>query len=242
MRRAKSNTKSTRGKPCDLGSKLYRLYFFVIFPTFVPKPVYSATHFFGCFEPVRKGCCISDARPLFFENGMPYCKLTGACRIRKGQLLVIFVAVRICFCGVLIESYELIQSYVANPQSLPFPQPHSFPFDVRHNLLSSKESAWNFCKAAYPFVVGLELAAVQIIAVDTVQNSGSHIAGYLMKAGKPIPNTVSTGDLNRGRRTKSRLLFGSFCRSKKNVKTSPFRELSVSRKAWPCRGSTLRVL
>ena len=132
---------------------------------------------------------------------------------------------------MLIGSYKLIQSYVANPQSLPFPQPHSHPFAVRHNLLSSKESAWNFCKAAYPFVVGLELAAVQIIAVDTVQNSGSHIAGYLMKAGKPIPNTVSTGDLNRGRRTKSRLLFGSFCRSKKNVKTSPLRELSIAWKA-----------
>ena len=111
LRRAKSNTKSTRGKPCDLGSKLYRLYFFVIFPPFVPKPVYSATRFFGCFEPVRKGCCTSDARPLFFENGMPYCKLTGACRIRKGQLLVIFVAVRICFGGVLIKYLEVSQVF-----------------------------------------------------------------------------------------------------------------------------------
>ena len=47
--------------------------------------------------------------------------------------------------------------------------------------------------------------------------------------------------LNRGRRTESRLLFGSFCRSKKNVKTSPFRELSIAWKACPCRGGTLRV-
>ena len=53
----------------------------------------------------------------------------------------------------------------------------------------------------------LELAAVQIIAVDTERNSGSLIAGYLIKAGHPIQNTVSTGDLNRGRRTKSRVLF-----------------------------------
>ena len=53
----------------------------------------------------------------------------------------------------------------------------------------------------------LELAAVQIIAVDTVRNSGLCIAGYLIKAGHPIQNTVSTGDLNRGRRTKSRVLF-----------------------------------
>ena len=85
LRRAKSNTKSTRGKPCDLGSKLYRLYFFVIFPPFVPKPVYSATHFFGCFEPVRKGYYTSDARPVLFENGKLYSKLTGATVFEKGS-------------------------------------------------------------------------------------------------------------------------------------------------------------
>ena len=71
-------------------------------------------------------------------------------------------------------------------------------------------------KALYPFLLSMEFAAVQIIAVDTVQNSGSLIAGYLSKAGKSIKNNGSTGDLNRGRRTESRLLFGSFCRSKKN--------------------------
>ena len=87
----------------------------------------------------------------------------------------------------------------------------------------------------------MEFAAVQIIAVDTVQNSGSCITGYLMKTRILIQNNVSTGDLNRGRRTESRLLFGSFCRSKKN-KTVPFRELSIAWKACPCRGSTLRVL
>ena len=101
---------------------------------------------------------------------------------------------------MLIGSYELIQSYVANPQSSTLSQPHSFPLDVRHNLLLSKESASSSCKAAYPFVQGSELAAVQIIAVDTERNSGLRKAGYLMKAGYPIQNTVSTGDLNRGRR------------------------------------------
>ena len=101
---------------------------------------------------------------------------------------------------MLIGSYELIQSYVANPQSSTLSQPHSFPLDVRHNLLLSKESASSSYKAAYPFVLRLEFAAVQIIAVDTVRNSGLHIAGYPMKAGHPIQNTVSTGDLNRGRR------------------------------------------
>ena len=87
----------------------------------------------------------------------------------------------------------------------------------------------------------LEFAAVQIIAVDTERNSGLHIAGYPMKAGHPIQNTVSTGDLNRGRRVKPRLLFGSFCRSKKN-KLVPFRELSDKQEVCPCRGGTLRVL
>ena len=66
----------------------------------------------------------------------------------------------------------------------------------------------------------LEFVAVQIIAVDTVQNSGLLIAGYLSKAGQPIQNTISTGDLNRGRRVEPRLLFGSFCRSKKNKPVS----------------------
>ena len=52
------------------GSKLYRLYFFVILPALVPIPVCGATRFFGCFEPVRKGYCSADARPMFFENWM----------------------------------------------------------------------------------------------------------------------------------------------------------------------------
>ena len=65
----------------------------------------------------------------------------------------------------------------------------------------------NLYKAAYPFVQGLEFAAVQIIAVDFVQNSDFCIAGYMIKAGHLIQNTVSTGDLNRGRRVKPRVLF-----------------------------------
>ena len=114
---------------------------------------------------------------------------------------------------MLIENSNLSQSFTFPEKfrfiqkSNPFPQPHSFPFDVRHNLLSSKEFASSSYKTVYPFVLRLEFAAVQIIAVDTVQNRGSYIAGYLMNAGHPIQNTVSTGDLNRGRRTESRVLF-----------------------------------
>ena len=99
------------------GSKLYRLYFFVTFPAFVLKPVYGATRFFGCFEPVRKGYCSADARPLFFGNGLPHCKLTEASHIQKGWLLVIFVAVGICFCSVLIKCLEVSPRFLAFTQS-----------------------------------------------------------------------------------------------------------------------------
>ena len=82
-----ASTKRTGSSPegCDPldsgnGSKLYRLCFFV---TFVPKPVYGTTRFFGCFEPVQMGYCTADARPIFFENGLPHCKLTETSRIRK---------------------------------------------------------------------------------------------------------------------------------------------------------------
>ena len=104
----------------------------------------------------------------------------------------------VIFTSLLSSVNFVLSTSVFN--SCPIPQPHSFPFDVRHNLLSSKESASSSYKAAYPFVQGLEFAAVQIIAVDTERNSGSLIAGYLIKAGHPIQNTDSTGDLNRGRR------------------------------------------
>ena len=106
-KRTKSSRRAAALSTPGDGSKLYRLYFFVTFPALIPKPAYGATHFFGCFEPVRKGYCSADARPIFFENGIPHCKLTGASRIQKGQLLVIFVAVRVCFFGMLIESLEV---------------------------------------------------------------------------------------------------------------------------------------
>ena len=67
------------------GSKLYRLYFFVTFLAFVPKQAYGATRFFGCFEPVRKGCCGADARLMFFENRMLYSKLTRRNVFKKGS-------------------------------------------------------------------------------------------------------------------------------------------------------------
>ena len=113
------------------GSKLYRLYFFVTFPAFVFKPAYGATHFFGCFEPVRKGYCTSDARPIFFENGLLYCKLTGANVFKKGSCSLSWLRwefeILVCWlkvlrnakvfefvqnCGMLIENFDLNQSFV----------------------------------------------------------------------------------------------------------------------------------
>ena len=88
----------------------------------------------------------------------------------------------------------------------------------------------------------LEFAAVQIIVVDTVRKSGSHIAGYLSKAGKSIKNNGSTGDLNRGRRACPACFLCYFLHAAKSNISSPFRELSIAWKARPCRGSTLRVL
>ena len=101
---------------------------------------------------------------------------------------------------MLSESYELNRKFCHEPQSHPFPQPHNFPFAVRHNLLFAKKSALSSYKAAYPFVLRLEFAAVQIIAVDSLQNSDFCKAGYIMNTGNLSKNNVSTGDLNRGRR------------------------------------------
>ena len=80
-KRTKSSRRAAALSTPGDGSKLYRLYFFVTFPALVPKPAYGATRFFGCFEPVRKGYCSADARPLLSETGMSYFKLTGACHI-----------------------------------------------------------------------------------------------------------------------------------------------------------------
>ena len=109
-----ASTKRTKSSPegCDpLDSegrfKTLQNNIFRELPALVPKPIYGAARFFGCFEPVRKGYCSADARPLFFENGKPHYKLTGASHIRKGWLFVIFVVVGICFCGMRIKSFEL---------------------------------------------------------------------------------------------------------------------------------------
>ena len=69
---------------------------------------------------------------------------------------------------------------------------------------------------SYPF------APIQIIAGDIRKTAVFCFAGYLMNAGHFRKNTVSTGDLNRGRRTESRVLFGYFLHDAKSDNSYPF--------------------
>ena len=60
----------------------------------MPKPVLPAKRRRKGFESVRKDSCRADARLMFFEKELLYCKLTAASDIRKGLLHVSFGAVR----------------------------------------------------------------------------------------------------------------------------------------------------
>ena len=111
----KKNQKAAGTPSCDLGSKLYGKIFFVAFPAFVPKPVYGTTRFFGCFEPLRKGYCSTDATLMFFENGMPHYKLAEANVSEKGSCSLSFLGANsklLCvvwlFCSLTMWSEYLI--------------------------------------------------------------------------------------------------------------------------------------
>ena len=90
-------TKSTPEvcEPLDSGddSKLCRKRFSIVFRRHVSKPVLPANRRRKGFESVRKGSCSADARLLFFEKGLLYCKLTAASAIQKGLLHVSLGAV-----------------------------------------------------------------------------------------------------------------------------------------------------
>ena len=57
------------------------------------KPVLPAKQWSKAFESVRKAYRSADARLIFFENGLLYCKLTVASGNRKGLLHVSLGAV-----------------------------------------------------------------------------------------------------------------------------------------------------
>ena len=69
-------------EPLDSGddSKLCRKRFCKTFRRHVPKPVLPAKRRRKGFESVRKGYRSADARPMFFEKQLFYCKLTVGCR------------------------------------------------------------------------------------------------------------------------------------------------------------------
>ena len=78
----------------------------------MPKPVLPAKRRRKGFESVRKGYRSADARLIFFEKGLLYCKLTVASDIRKGLLHVSFGAVRSrCRCA-LKKVFSLSDSLV----------------------------------------------------------------------------------------------------------------------------------
>ena len=72
----KVTKKHTGRSPATHDSKLCRKRFCKAFRRYVPKPVLPAKRRRKGFESVRKGGCTADARLIFFENGLLYCKLT----------------------------------------------------------------------------------------------------------------------------------------------------------------------
>ena len=74
-------TKKHAGRsPATHDSKLCRKKFCKAFRRLLSKPVLPAKRRRKGFESVRKGYRSADARPIFFENGLLYCKLTvGFC-------------------------------------------------------------------------------------------------------------------------------------------------------------------
>ena len=145
-------TKSTPEvcEPLDSGddSKLCRKWFCRNFRRLMSKPVLPAKRRRKGFESVRKGGCTANARPLFFEKELFYCKLTVASDIRKGLLLVSFCAVGSWNFSMLKKAFlyrvalhELKKfAFSANPKSffctnLSFipTQNNSFPPSAAHS-------------------------------------------------------------------------------------------------------------
>ena len=69
-----------RRSPATHDSKLCRKRLRKNFRRHISKPVLSAKRQRKGFESVRKGYRSADARPMFFEKELLYCKLTVSCR------------------------------------------------------------------------------------------------------------------------------------------------------------------
>ena len=141
---------------------------------------------------------------------------------------------------MLIENSNLSQSFLFSKNSaLSKKAPHS------HNIIATLlQSVITYCYQKNPLRVRTK-PNIQFCYAWSSQRFKSlpSILCEIVVVQSRLPdksrsfsqNNVSTGDLNRGRRVKPRLLFGSFCRSKKN-KLVPFRELPDKQEVCPCRG------
>ena len=99
-------TKKHAGRsPATHDSKLCRKRLRRNFRRHVSKPVLSAKRRRRGFESVRKGYRTADARPLFFEKEILYCKLTVSFRRWKLRLHVSFGAVGSWSFGVLKKAF-----------------------------------------------------------------------------------------------------------------------------------------
>ena len=128
-------------------------------------------------------------------------------------------------CGMLIENFDLNQSFA-------FPKNFVLSKKVPHShtpIASLSQSVITYCHQKNPLRVCPKLHIHFCYAWSSQRfKSLPSILCEIVVVQSRLPdksrsfsqNNVSTGDLNRGRRVKPRLLFGSFCRSKKNKPVS----------------------
>ena len=86
---------------------------------------------------MRKGYRSADARLMFFEKGLLYCKLTVASNIRKELLHVSFGVVG-SRCRCALKNAFLYRLALYGLKKLPFPQDKSFPFTESFTLYPQK--------------------------------------------------------------------------------------------------------
>ena len=134
-------TKSTPEvcEPLDSGddSKLCRKWVCKNFRRLVPKPVLPTKRRGKGFESVRKGYRSADARLMFFEKELLYCKLTVGCRRWNVWLLVSFGVVR-SRCRCALKKAFLYRIALHELKNCSFPQTKRFSFAESFMLCSQK--------------------------------------------------------------------------------------------------------
>ena len=150
------NPKYTRGlRPSGLRGRFKTLWiiFFAVLPALVPIPVYGATHFFGCFEPVQKGYCTSNARLMLFGNGMSHCKLTGANVFKKGGCTLFLLRRKFIFAVRWLEVLNWIKAlYLSKTFVLSKKATHSYNPIASHSM-----SVITYCYQRNPLRVRTQL-------------------------------------------------------------------------------------